>query len=307
MRLSIVIPIYNEEDNIHLLIDRLNSLINRTKINTEVILVDDHSEDQTQSLINQYCAKYEYLKYIRLSKNNGSHVAILAGLKYAKGDCGVFLSADLQDPPELIEEMLKLWKEGYDVVWAVRKEIKGVSLLARFFSASFYKIFNLLSPTKLPPKGADFALIDRKIIDGILVSAGSTPIIDALTSWMGYRQTTIPYVKEERKHGRTKWTFSKKLIAFADAFVDFSYFPVRLMSFLGILFAIFGFIYAGIIVFTKIVYNMQVQGYASLVILILVMGGLQMIMLGILGEYLWRNVKESKKRPLYFIEEKKGF
>jgi dolichol-phosphate mannosyltransferase len=275
-------------------------------VNVEVLLVDDHSTDGSPALMHRLCAERDYLKFIRLSRNSGSHVAIIAGMKYCKGDAAVFLAADLQDPPELVEDMIVKWEEGYDVTWAVRAERRGVSRTSVFFSNMFYRLLNSTTDIHFPKKGADYALMDRKVVDGLVQSAGSKPSLGALISWLGFKQTEIPYVKEERKFGRSKWTLSKKLNAFADAFVGFSYLPMRFMSLVGFVAAFSGFSYALFVVVMRFLVGHPIEGWASLMVVTLIIGGLQMLMLGVLGEYLWRNLEESRKRPLFLIEDHKG-
>jgi polyisoprenyl-phosphate glycosyltransferase len=306
--LSIVIPCYNEVEGLPSLVARLDALIARLneKVNVEVIVVDDHSNDGSNILLKKLCSESSYLKFIRLSRNSGSHVAIIAGMKYCKGDAAVFLAADLQDPPELVLDMITKWNEGFDVIWAVRADRIGVSRTSVFFSNMFYRLLNSMTEIHFPKKGADYALLDRKVVDGLVQSAGSKPSLGALISWLGFLQTEIPYVKEERKFGKSKWTLTKKLNAFADAFVGFSYLPMRFMSFIGFLAACCGFIYALVIIIMRFSIGNPIEGYASTMVAILIIGGLQMLMLGVLGEYLWRNLEESRKRPLFLIEDQKG-
>lgn len=306
--ISFVIPCYNEADGLHLLMERLDSIVKHmsSKTRIEIILVDDHSNDGSEIIIRRMCEERDHLKFIRLSRNSGSHIAIIAGMKYCKGDAAVFLAADLQDPPELVEEMFLKWQEGYDVIWAVRTERLGVSRTSVFFSNMFYRLLNGLTELHFPKKGADYALMDRKVIDGLVQSSGSKPSIVALISWIGFKQIEIPYIKEERKFGTSKWSLTKKLNAFADAFVGFSYMPMRFMSLLGFVAAFIGFLYALFVVIMRFVIGHPIEGWASLMVVILIIGGLQMLMLGVLGEYLWRNLEESRKRPLFLIEDQKG-
>ncbi len=306
--ISLVIPCYNESEGLRTLMLRLDMVVDmlKTEVNVEIILVDDHSTDGSNVILKQLCEGRDYLKFIRLSRNSGSQVAIIAGMKYCKGDAAVFLAADLQDPPELVADMIVKWREGFDVIWAVRAERQGVSRISVFFSNMFYRLLNKMTEIHFPKKGADYALMDRKVIDGLVSSAGSKPSLGALISWLGFNQTEIPYIKEERKFGTTKWTLSKKLNAFADAFVGFSYLPMRFMSLIGFMAAFFGFIYAIVVAVARFIIGEAIEGYASLMVVILIIGGLQMLMLGVLGEYLWRNLEESRKRPLFLIEEQSG-
>jgi hypothetical protein len=212
----------------------------------------------------------------------------------------------LQDPPEMIAQMVEKWQEGFDVVWAVRTERPGISKISLFLSNSFYYLLNRMTNMKFPSMGADFALIDRRVMKGLVSSAGSKPSLVALIVWLGFKQVELPYVKEERQFGTSKWTLSKKLNAFADAFVGFSYLPMRFMSLLGFAAAFCGFLYAMFVMIMRFIVGDPIEGWASLMVVILIIGGLQMLMLGVLGEYLWRNLEESRKRPLFLIEDHKG-
>ena len=263
--------------------------------------------DQTFEKLRLLACESSWFKAIRLSRNCGSHVAIIAGMKYCRGDAAVFLAADLQDPPELTHVLLDHWEAGFDVVWAVREQRLGVSKVSLIFSNTYYKLLNWSTDINYPKTGADYALLDRKVINGLVLSAGSKPSLGALIAWMGFKTKEILYVKEDRKFGKSKWTLTKKLNAFADAFVGFSYLPMRIMTCVGFAAALLGFSYAAYIFAMRFIIGNPIPGYASLMIVVLIIGGLQMLMLGVLGEYLWRNLEESRKRPLYLIEEQTGF
>ncbi len=302
--LSIVIPVYNEEAVLPALFERLRLFMEQLgPIRTEVILVDDHSSDRSPELAKNVCRSDPRFRYARLAKNRGSHVAILAGLAQAQGSCAVFLAADLQDPPELILQMLDLWRAGHHVVWAVREEREGVAKVDLFLADIFYRLLNLLGEVNLPPRGSDFALLDRKVVDALLESAGSNPSVIGEIARLGFSRAQIGYTKVKRAAGSTKWTLKKKLTAFADAFVSFSYAPLRAMSYLGILFSFLGFGYALVVVVLRLTTHTPVQGWSSLIVVVLVLGGVQMMMLGVLGEYLWRTLEAARKRPSYFLEE----
>jgi polyisoprenyl-phosphate glycosyltransferase len=302
--LSIVIPVYNEEAVLPALVARLRSFLERlAPLQAEVILADDHSFDRSPEVLKEICQADPRFRYVRLAKNSGSHVAILAGLTQARGECSVFLAADLQDPPELVLQMLELWRAGHHVVWAVREEREGVSKADLFLANTFYRLLNLLGEVNLPPRGSDFALLDRKVMDALLASAGSNPSIGGEVARLGFSSAQIAYTKEQRAAGSTKWTLKKKLTAFADAFVSFSYAPLRAMSYLGMLFSFLGFGYALLVVVLRLMTRTPVQGWSSLIVVVLVLGGVQMMMLGVLGEYLWRTLEAARQRPIYFLEE----
>jgi polyisoprenyl-phosphate glycosyltransferase len=301
--LSIIIPVYNEEESLPHLTSRLDALIDRLDIEAEVWLVDDHSSDKSPQLLKRICQANPRYHYIRLAANSGSHVAILAGLKQAKGDCATMLAADLQDPPELIPTLLEKWREGYQIVWGVRAAREGVSRREIFFANLFYRLLNQFSNVKLPPTGADYSLLDRAVIDALLSSVGANPSIALEIARLGFSQIEIPYTKEERKYGVSKWNLRKKLNAFADAFVTSSYMPLRFMSYIGLVVSAFGFVYALVIVALRLAGIVGIDGWAALMVVVLVFGGLQMMMLGVIGEYLWRTLEHARQRPLYFIED----
>jgi dolichol-phosphate mannosyltransferase len=302
--LSIVIPVFNEEAVLPALVQRLRAFADRlTPLVTEIILVDDHSADCSPQLLKEVCERDARFRYARLAKNCGSHVATLAGLAQARGECAVFLAADLQDPPELILQMLDLWRAGHYVIWAVREEREGVSKFDLFLSNLFYRLLNLLGEVNLPPRGSDFSLLDRKAIDALLSSAGTNPSIGGEIARLGFSSAQITYTKEKRAAGGSKWTLKKKLTAFADAFVSFSYAPLRAMSYLGMLFSFLGFGYALLVVILRLMTRTPVQGWSSLIVVVLVLGGVQMMMLGVLGEYLWRTLEAARQRPIYFLED----
>jgi dolichol-phosphate mannosyltransferase len=301
--LSVVIPVYNEGNGICLLVQRLTACLAGLDVPWEVILVDDHSVDDTPDVLRRVCSETPVVHSLRLSRNSGSHIAILAGLEHSRGDCGLFMAADLQDPPELIPQLLALWREGYDTVWAVRAGREGVSLPERAFSRLFYWLLTRFSESSLPPDGSDFALVSRRVIDALIRSAGANLNLFGEVANLGFRQAEVRYVKGARAFGKTKWNLRKKLKLLADTFVSFSYTPLRLMSYLGIASSFLGFLYALLIVIRALLSLTPVQGWASLMVIVLVMSGLQMIMLGVLGEYLWRTLDESRRRPRYFIED----
>ena len=302
--LSIVIPVFNEEAVLPALVGRVRSFMERLPpLQAEVILADDHSSDRSPELLREICGSDPRFRYVRLAKNSGSHVAILAGLARARGECSVFLAADLQDPPELIPQMLDQWRCGDQIVWAVRTEREGVSNVDVFLSNAFYRLLNLMGEVSLPPRGSDFALLDKNVVSALLKSTGSHPSVIGEIARLGFSQAQIAYIKKKRAAGHTKWTLRKKLTAFADAFVSFSYAPLRAMSYLGMLFSFLGFGYALFVVFLRLMTRTPVPGWSSLIVVILVLGGVQMMMLGVLGEYLWRTLEASRQRPIYFLED----
>ncbi|MEP0845647.1 MAG: glycosyltransferase family 2 protein [Phycisphaerae bacterium] len=305
--LSIVIPVYNEQESLPALFERLARLcIPLADTPHEVIFVDDHSTDASPRMLVEACRQTPNYRFIRLARNSGSHIAIFAGLDHARGRCAVFLAADLQDPPELIPQMLERWRAGHEVVWAVRAERQGIPLSEKLFASAFYAVFNRVAHVSLPPQGSDFALLDRVILDGLKASVNASPFLMGEIAQLGYRQTRVDYVKAERRFGATKWNVRKKLRLFADAFVACSYFPLRAMSYVGLSCSAIGFLYALFVIIWTLIGGGPVAGWSSLMVVVLVLGGIQMTMLGVLGEYLWRTLEEARRRPPYFIEASAG-
>ncbi|MGH9496439.1 MAG: glycosyltransferase family 2 protein [Candidatus Sulfotelmatobacter sp.] len=302
--LSIVVPVFNEQAAIPSLVERLRAVADRlSPLEIEILLIDDRSTDASFKMLRDLHQLDPRFRYARLARNSGSHIAILAGLAEARGESAVFLAADLQDPPELIPRMLDLWRSGNQVVWAVREEREGVSQFDVFLSKAFYRLLNWMGEVNLPPSGSDFALLDKNVIAALLASTGSHPSVIGEIARLGFSQAEIKYIKQQRVAGTTKWTLGRKLKAFADAFVLFSYTPLRIMSYLGMLCSLSGFAYALLVVVMRLRNATPVQGWSSLIVVVLVLGGVQMMMLGVLGEYLWRTLEAARRRPIYFFEE----
>jgi polyisoprenyl-phosphate glycosyltransferase len=301
--LSVIIPAYCEGDGLRALADRLTAVLDRLPAPAEVILVDDHSTDHSTRVMREIAAKDARFQFVRLSRNSGSHMAILAGLEQARGECAVFMAADLQDPPELIPELLDRWRQGFKTVWAVRAKREGVPWIDRAFAKGFYWLLNRFGEVALPPDGADFALIDAAVVRALVESVGANPSIFAEIAKLGFSQTELAYTKTARQFGESKWGLRKKLKLFADTFVAFSYAPIRSMSYFGLTVAVLGFIYAMVVIVKHLVWGHPVEGWASIMVAVLIIGGVQMLMLGVLGEYLWRTLDEARRQPRYFIEE----
>lgn len=302
-QVSLVIPVFNEEACLPALVSRLELWLNDTsEFETDVLFVDDHSSDKTPTLLGEVCATHPTWRFIRLAANSGSHIAIFAGLEHVKGDCAVFLAADLQDPPELVSDMVARWREGHQVVWAVREEREGVAASEMLFADLFYWLMNRFSAITVPPKGSDFALIDAQVIGALRQSMSASPYLMGEIARLGFSQSKLGYTKAERSAGETKWNLGRKLQLVADAFTGFSFVPIRLMSYLGMAASVVGLLYAVVVILNKIIIGGPVDGWSSLMVVILLMGGFQMTMLGVLGEYLWRTLEESRQRPKYFVE-----
>ncbi|MEI4768838.1 glycosyltransferase family 2 protein [Psychrobacillus sp. FJAT-51614] len=302
-KFSILIPVYFNELNIPHTIPRLQLLSRTLKdYEFEFIFVDDGSKDNSLNLLLEHKENDSRIKVIKLSKNYGSMQAIQAGLHYVTGDCVGIISADLQDPPELFEEMIKNWEKGKKIVMATRED-RLETISQKLFSNTYYYLMNRFAIKGYPKGGFDFVLIDRQVVEELKsINEKNTNIMSLIFS-LGHDQETIPYVRQEREHGKSKWTFSKKVKLFVDSFVSFSYAPIRFMTGMGFVIAILSFIYA---LYTMISYlsgNVGVQGWTTIVALITLLQGIIMIMLGIIGEYLWRILDETRKRPGYIVDE----
>lgn len=301
---SLVIPMFNEEANVDALRQRLNLTLDKlSAYRFEIVLIDDHSTDRTRALALNWSRDDDRVRYIRFSRNFGSHAALTAGLRAATGDCAILMAADLQDPPELIPTLLNRWREGSRVVWGVRSKREGVSLMTRLTSKAFWWLMRVGSKEATPATGADFALLDRKVIDAFKDLPGRNTSVIATICWLGFEQTFVPYVKEARHAGTSGWSLSKKCKLLIDSVVGFSYWPIRAMSGLGIGCAALGFAFMGYVVWQKLVGFTSVPGWTALMSVMLMGIGILMVMVGVLGEYLWRVLDETRGRPEYVIEE----
>jgi glycosyltransferase involved in cell wall biosynthesis len=300
--LSVVTPAYNEAQNLPVLYERLRSALDVPDLEWEWVVVDDHSRDGTFDVLCELAVKDPRVRGIRLSRNFGSHTATPCALNHARGDCAAMIAADLQDPPEVILQLLEKWHAGAQVVWAVRAEREGEKASTILFSRLYYWVMrSFVGLKEMPSTGADCVLLDRAVLEAFRGFQEANMSFLALLTWMGFRQETLFYVKKARLHGKSGWTFGKKLKLTIDSITAFSYLPIRLMSFVGFVVAVMGFAYAIFEIIAALVGHPP-TGYPSLMVVILVLGGLQMLMMGVLGEYLWRALDESRRRPRYLIE-----
>ncbi|MGG4144512.1 glycosyltransferase family 2 protein [Paenibacillus algorifonticola] len=302
-KFSIVIPIYYNELNIPYTIPRLKKLQDILPgFELEFVFVDDGSKDKSLELLLDEKEKDSRIKVVKLSKNFGSMSAIQAGLHYATGDCIGIISADLQDPPELFEKMITSWESGNKVVLATRMG-RDESLSQRLFSNTYYFLMRKFALKDYPNGGFDFVLLDKQVVKEVNKISEKNTNIMSLIYWLGYSQDTISYVRQERQHGKSRWTLSKKIKLFVDSFVSFSYAPIRVMSFIGISTAVLSFLYGLFVIYNAIFGSIPLQGWTTIIALVTFLLGLIMVMLGIIGEYLWRILDESRKRPAYIIDE----
>jgi polyisoprenyl-phosphate glycosyltransferase len=304
--ISIVTPAFNEADSLLLLCERIKAVLDRLPLTWEWVIVDDHSSDATFAVISCLAAEDARVRGIRLARNSGAHAALTCALHAARGECAIALAADLQDPPEAIPRLLDEWQAGNKVVWAARSQRPGESTRRVWAARTYYwSMRHVVGLKQIPPTGADFFLIDQDVLEAFRRFRESNVSILALIAWMGFRQTYISYAKQPRIKGESGWTLKKKLELFVDSVTGFSCVPIRLMSYLGAAVALVGFVYAIFLVVAASIES-PVQGWSTLLAIVLILGGIQMSMMGIIGEYLWRALNESRRRPQYIIEDETG-
>ncbi|NLF36687.1 MAG: glycosyltransferase family 2 protein [Clostridiaceae bacterium] len=301
---SLVIPLYNEEEVIHECIKRVTNVMHNNEFDYEIIFVNDGSSDSTEEIVKQYCDKDKHLKLISFSRNFGHQTAISAGMDNAEGDAIIVMDADLQDPPEVVLKLIEKYEEGFDVVYAIRSKRKGESFFKKITAKMFYRFLKNMCEVDIPVDTGDFRLISRQVCDVLKGLTERNRYVRGLVSWVGFKQTGIYYEREERYAGKTKYPLKKMLKLSVDGITSFSTKPLKLTKWIGIFMAAVGFIYAIIVIIQKLVGIQMQTGWASTMVTILLIGGIQLIMLGITGEYIARIFDESKNRPLYIIKEK---
>jgi len=307
-KISWIIPCYNEEVVIsHTIESILNVVENLKDYAFELIFVDDGSLDNTRSIIKSYSSKDSRVKLIGLSRNFGHQFALQSGLDFCQGAAVIVIDADLQDPPELASEMINLWEQGYDVVYGKRVERLSESYFKRATAGIFYRVLNLLSDISIPKDTGDFRLIDRKVVHALKEMPEKARFIRGLISWAGYKQVDISYQRKKRFSGKTKYSMTKMITLALEGITSFSSRPLRLATIAGVISASLSFLGIVYILIVRIFTYSWVEGWATLAMATLLTSGIQLICLGILGEYIGRIYLESKARPMYFIDESLGF
>ncbi len=300
--ISIVTPAFNEGENLAALYEEFKKELAHAELDWEWVVVDDHSTDETQRVLELLTANDPRVRAFRLSRNSGSHNAIACGLDESRGNCAILIAGDLQDPPKIVSRLVSEWRQGAQVVWAVREAREGESASTLQFSKLYYWVMrHICKIENMPATGSDCFLIDRMVVDAVKKFSESNVSILALLTWVGFRQKFIPYAKSARRSGVSGWTLSKKMKLLIDSIASFTYLPLRAMSLVGLCIATLGFCYA-VLVFWNAFLGNPIQGWSSLMIVILLVSGIQMAMMGILGEYIWRALDESRRRPRYLIE-----
>jgi len=300
---SIIAPIYNESDNIAELYRRLKEVMEASGETWELILVDDGSTDGSTEKIRALAREDSHVRPLIFARNFGHQIAITAGWDYARGDAVVTIDSDLQDPPELILELAKKWKEGYEVVYAVRAEREGESWFKLWTASIFYRLIYRITDVKIPLDAGDFRLMDRKVVDVLKTMRERHRFPRGMSAWVGFKQVGVEYKRAARHSGVTKYPFRKMLRLALNAVTSFSYFPLQVATFFGFFSAGVAILAIPIVVYMRVTGSQAFFGQATTLIAVLFLGGVQLISLGILGEYIGRLYDEAKGRPLYILRE----
>ena len=301
-RISIVVPVYYNSDTLMLLYEDMKEKILGELGDYEIVFVDDGSQDNSWEIMNQIREMDKNVKCVKLSRNFGEHAALLAGLSVCTGDCAVTKQADLQEDSEIILRMYDSWKRGNKVVLAVRSE-RDENAVKKFFASLYYKIIHKLVQERMPEGGCDCYLIDRQVIQVLELLDEKNSSLTLQVLWAGFKTEEIYFHRRDRESGKSRWTLGKKVKLAMDSMMSFSYFPIRFMSTIGVLFAVFALIMAIEVVVEKITVGTPILGWASLMCIVLFGFGLMMLMMGILGEYVWRALDASRNRPPFLIDE----
>ncbi|HXO98961.1 MAG TPA: glycosyltransferase family 2 protein [Luteibacter sp.] len=304
--LDIVVPAYNEAQVIQSFHERLAAVLDGIEASAHVIYIDDGSQDDTWSLLLALAERDPRVEAMRLSRNFGKEAALTAGLDHANADAVVVIDADLQDPPELIPALIERWREGNDVVYATRGERDGETRTKKITSAAFYRVMERLSDTPLPRDTGDFRLLSRRAVDALRELRERQRFMKGLFAWIGYRQTAVTYHRDARYAGITKWNYWRLTNLAVEGITSFSTAPLRLATWVGVSAATLAFLYGIWVLLKVLLWGDPVRGYPTLMVVILFLGGAQLLALGVIGEYVGRTYSESKRRPLYYVESRRG-
>lgn len=303
MDISVIIPVYNEENNISMLHERLRSVLDQLTNRYELIFVNDGSKDNSMPMIKALSKQHPEIKYIDLSRNFGHQVAVTAGLDKSCGDTVVIIDADLQDPPELIIDMYQKMKEGFQVVYAKRKRRQGESIFKLWTAKVFYRLLSRITSISIPVDTGDFRIMDKRIVQILREMPEKNKYLRGQISWIGFNQTYVEYERQQRNSGETGYTFRKMLRFALDGITGFSDLPLKIVTYFGFLVSIFAFLIMLYALYSRYIIEDYEPGWASLMIVILFIGGIQMIAVGIIGEYLSRMNNNIRNRPLYIIRD----
>ena len=305
--MSIIVPIYNEEEVLPETYKRLTAVMQQFGEAYELVFVNDGSRDRSPYMLAELCEQDKNVKFINFSRNFGHQPAITAGMDYARGQAVVVIDADLQDPPELILDMAAKWREGFDVVYGKRTKRKGETIFKKVTAKFYYRLLKSMTKVEIPTDTGDFRLIDRKVCNAMKRMPERNRYVRGLVSWVGFKQTAVEYVRDERFAGETKYPLRKMLKLAMDGITSFSYKPLKLATGLGFVFAIVSFIYLLVVIFLALFTDTTISGWASMMVVQLFSTGVILIVLGIIGEYVGRIFDEIKERPTYIVRETIGF
>lgn len=306
-KVTIIIPAYNEEESLPLLYDRLNKVISGLKeYEFEMLFVNDGSKDKTIEIIKSFRDQDERVSYVDFSRNFGKEIAMIAGLDYAKGDCVIFIDADLQDPPELIPDLIKYWEQGYDDVYAKRRNRKGETFLKKFTSKMYYKVLQSVTKVEIQKDTGDFRLLDRRCVNALIKLRETQRCSKSMFSWIGYNKKEVLFDRDPRVAGETKWNYKKLVDLAIDGITSFTTSPLRISTYLAIPTFLALVIYFIYVIIKCITQDIAIQAFQAIILLVLFFSGIQIMLFGIMGEYLGRIFNETKNRPLYFIKEYNG-
>lgn len=301
--LTIIVPVYDEEAAIEPFMQAVGETLDDAGLCYEVLFIDDGSRDSTRAILDELIARDGRVSYVALSRNFGKEAALSAGIDHARGDVVIPMDVDLQDPPAMIPRFVEKWREGFDVVYGIRASREADSVTKRVSSSWFYRIFNRLSRDHIPPDAGDFRLMDRKVVEALRAMPERNRFMKGLFAWVGFASTGVEFDRPPRTSGHSKWSYWRLWNFALDGFAGFTTLPLRLWLYVGAVVSVLSFIYAVIIISRVLIYGVDVPGYASLLTVVLFFGGVQLLSLGTIGEYLARLFIEVKRRPLYVVDE----
>lgn len=304
IEISIVVPVYKEEEIIDEFYGRLADVMKKTNFNFEIIFVnDDYPGSKTMKVLKEIHLRDSRVRIIGLTRNFGHQIALTAGIDYARGEAVIMLDSDLQHPPDLIADLINHWKQGYDIVYTIRQDVLGETFFKKLFSRLFYYTMSKISDIDMGFNCADFRLMSRKAVEGFKKIRENTRFIRGLVSWMGYKKVGLPFVANERYRGKSKYSLRKNLAFALDGLLSFSNFPIRIISFIGILISLVSFVYIVRVAYFVMFAKEAIPDWLPITTIILFLSGIQMVMLGIIGEYIAKIFTETKNRPLYLVDE----
>ncbi len=306
-KISIIIPTYNEEESLPFLYEKLNEIMNQMQnYDFEILFVNDGSKDKSLEMIKGYREKDKRFNYVDFTRNFGQEIAMAAGLDYVTGDCAIFMDADMQDPPELIPELIKYWEEGYDDVYAKRRSRKGETFLKKFTAKMYYKVLQKMTNIEIQRDTGNFRLIDKRCVNALKKMKESERCLKSMFSWIGYKKKEVLFDRPERVAGKTKWNYMKLIDLAINGITSFTTSPLHLATYIAVPTFILLVVYTAYVIAKCIITHTMVQAFQAIILLILFFSGIQILLFGIVGEYLGRIFKETKNRPLYFVNEYNG-